>query len=79
MCVVKRKWRLCVLFEVFEDIYSHVIDSRVVKYNDTAVGTRLDVDSAVLTEIVVATAEIVTNCLNCGVEFVGYLVHRTVR
>ncbi len=55
----------------FENLDSHVVDSGVVENNDTAVGTRFDVHSDILAELIVHAAEVVTNGLNGRVEFVG--------
>lgn len=45
---------LCVLF--FENLHGHIVDGRVVEDYDTAVGTRLDVETAVFTEFIVVAA-----------------------
>ena len=62
-----------------ENLYSHIIDSGVVKDYDATVGTRFDMNAAILAEFVVAAAEIVAYGLNCGMEFVSDAVGGTVR
>lgn len=63
----------------FEDGDSHVVDSSVVEHNDTTVGTRLDVQAGVLSELIIDTAEVVADCLNRAVQFVGNAVCTSVR
>lgn len=61
-----------------EDFNGHVVDCAVIKNYDAAVGTRFYVNTTVLTEIIVAAAEIVAYGLNGGVEPVCNLMHRAV-
>lgn len=66
----------CFLF--FENFNSHLVDGRVIENDDAAVGTRFYMNTTVLAKIVVAAAKIITNGLNCSVELICDLVHRTV-
>ena len=61
-------------FLLFEDFKSHVIDSGIIKYNNTSVGTRFNVDTGVFTKLIVCATEVIAYGLNCYVEFVCYLM-----
>ena len=67
-----------VLFLLFEDIESHVVDRGIVENHDAAIGSRLDVHSGIFPELVVASAEVVSYGLYGYIELVGDLVCRTV-
>ena len=62
----------------FENLHGHIVDGRVVEDYDTAVGTRLDVETAVFTEFIVVAAEIVAYGLDGYIQFIGDTVHGTV-
>lgn len=66
------------LFLLFEDFESHVVDSRVIENNDATVRTRFDMNAYIFTKVVVAAAEVVAYGLNSDVEFVSDFVHRTI-
>jgi len=53
---------------LLEDFNSHVVDSAVVKYNNTSVGPGFDVYTTVFAEVVITAAEVVAYGLNGGVE-----------
>ena len=65
-------------FLFFEDLYSHVIYSSVVKYYDTAVGTRFNVYANIFSKRVVAASKIVAYGLSGNVEFVGNTMDRSI-
>lgn len=61
-----------------ENLHSHVIDSSVVEDYNSSIGSRFDVDTAVLAEFVVCAAEVIAHGLGCDVETVSYLTDRAV-
>ena len=64
---------LFTLVFTLEDFDCHIIDSGVVKNYDTSVGTRLNMNATILTGFIVASTEVVSDCLGSDVELVGYL------
>lgn len=67
-----------VVFLFLKDFEGHIVDGRVVKDHDTAVGTRFDVYTEVFAEVIIASAKVIAYCLNCYIEFVSNFVHRTI-
>lgn len=57
-----------------ENLDGHVVDGGVVQYNDTSVGTRLDVNAYVFTEFVVAAAKVIPDGLYGYIEFISNLM-----
>lgn len=72
-------WRTqLVLVLLLEYFYCHIVDSRIVKNNDTTVGTGFDVYTLVFAKVVVAATEVVAYGLDSNIEFVGYAVHGAI-
>ena len=67
-----------ILVLLLEDFESHIVDSGVVEYHDAAIGSRLDMNSGVFAELIVASAEVVSYGLYGYIELVGDLVCRSV-
>ena len=70
-------WLLVLVF-LLQNLDCHVIDSGVVKHDNTAVRTRLDMEGLIPAILVVDTAEVVAYCLHCHVEFVCDAVCRAI-
>ena len=53
---------------LLENFHSHIVDSAVIKNNNTTVGPGFYMYTTVFAEIVITAAKVVANGLNSGVE-----------
>lgn len=61
-------------FLCFDYLKSHIVDGGIVKHHDAAVRPRFNMYSAILSEFIVTSSEIISDGLYCYIEFVGNLV-----
>ena len=55
-------------FLLLQDFDCHVVDCAVVKHDYTAVRAGFYMHTTILAKVVIAATEVITYCLNCGVE-----------
>ena len=65
-------------FLLLQDFDCHVVDCAVVKHDYTAVRAGFYMHTTILAKVVIAATEVITYCLNCGVESVCNLMHGAV-
>lgn len=61
-----------------QDFDCHIVYCAVIENDDATVGSGLDVYAAIFAEVVVASTEVVADCLYCSVQTVSNLMHGSV-